>query len=87
MLILSRFIGQSFHVYLENGETITIKLLDSQCSPYGRSSIIGIEAPKKYNIVRTELLRRNGLPVPGEDGGHHMIDDDDEAYEEDEYSV
>lgn len=58
MLILTRFVGQSFHIYLDNDEVITIKLIDSQLSPYGRLSAIGIDAPRKFNIVRTELLRR-----------------------------
>lgn len=64
MLILTRFIGQDFHIYLENGETISIKLVDTQLTPYGCVSKIGIEAPRKYNIVRTELLQRKGMAVP-----------------------
>lgn len=58
MLILTRFIGQSFNIYLEDGSYIEIKVLDNQATPVGRFSRIGIEAPKSLNIVRTELLRR-----------------------------
>jgi sRNA-binding carbon storage regulator CsrA len=58
MLILTRFIGQSFNIYLEDGSCIEIKVLDNQSTPVGRFSRIGIEAPRTLNIVRTELLRR-----------------------------
>lgn len=58
MLILTRFVGQSFNINLEDGSIIHIKLLDNQPSPYGRFSKIGIDAPRQLNIVRTELLGR-----------------------------
>ena len=74
MLILTRFIGQDFHIYLENGETISIKLVDTQLTPYGCISKIGITAPRKYNIVRTELLRKNGIPVPGDPGFPSVVE-------------
>lgn len=58
MLVLTRFIGQSFDIFLEDGTEICIKVLDNQASPFGRFSKIGIEAPKTINIVRTELTRK-----------------------------
>ena len=58
MLILTRFVGQSFNIYLEDGSFINIKILDNQPSPYGRLSKIGIDAPRNLNIVRTELVKR-----------------------------
>jgi sRNA-binding carbon storage regulator CsrA len=59
MLILTRYVGQSFNIYLEDGSVINVILLDNQASQYGRFSKIGIDAPRHLNIVRTELLKRN----------------------------
>ena len=58
MLILTRYLGQSFNIYLDNGEVISVVLIDQPYNPNGPCSKIGIEAPRKYNIVRTELIGR-----------------------------
>lgn len=71
MLILNRFPGQSFHIYLDNGEVINIKLLSNPTSQFGKFARIGIDAPKRMNVVRTEVLRRHNIPVPGEDYPPH----------------
>ena len=72
MLILNRFPGQSFHIYLDNGEVVNIKLLNNLPSQFGKFSRIGIDAPKRMNVVRTEVLKRHGIPVPGEDYPSHQ---------------
>lgn len=61
MLVLTRFIGQSFNIFLEDGTEISIKVLDNQASPLGRFSKIGIDAPKKLSIVRTELIKKKKM--------------------------
>ena len=59
MLILTRYIGQSFQIQLEDDIPIEVKLLDIQSGPHGQVSRIGIKAPKQFNIIRNELLRKN----------------------------
>lgn len=56
-LIITRFIKQSTIIFLPNEQEIEIKLLD--ISPHMVAKI-GISAPKEYNIVREELLRKYG---------------------------
>ena len=52
MLILSRKAGQSLVIVLANGEEITITLVSNSRAK------IGIEADKRHQILRTELLER-----------------------------
>lgn len=67
MLILSRYVGESFYI----GDDIKIILVDV----LGEKVRIGIEAPKEIRIYRTELKHRQdefkgGIPCPKE-----IIDD------------
>lgn len=56
MLILDRKPGTTFFINTPNGDRISITCLKS--SNY--TARIGIAAPKEYNIVREELLTRDG---------------------------
>ena len=56
MLILDRKPGTTFFINTPNGDRISVTCLKS--SNY--TARIGISAPKEYNIVREELLTRDG---------------------------
>ena len=55
MLILSRLIGESVLLFLEDGTTVEIKLLGYKRFKGQEASIIGVDAPKNIKILRTEL--------------------------------
>lgn len=56
MLILNRYSGQSFTLYLEDGRVVNIVVLDI-IGRNNKFSRIGIEAPRDIKIIRDELIR------------------------------
>ena len=55
MLLLTRRWGESIHINLGNGEEILITLVKKNSSV---GVMIGIDAPKRLNIWRSELKDR-----------------------------
>lgn len=54
MLVLKRKVGETIAIEVPNGDTITIMLTDTN----SYAAKIGIEAPKPYKILRTELVKK-----------------------------
>ena len=69
MLVLSRLLGESIYLFLEDGRRVDIKLLNFTTKYGVPESIIGIEAPKSILIMREEVFKRA------------MEDQDDEEYD------
>jgi carbon storage regulator CsrA len=57
MLILHRYAGQSFVLYLEDGREINITILDI-IGKNNKFSRVGIDAPRTIKIIRDELIRQ-----------------------------
>jgi carbon storage regulator CsrA len=62
MLVLTRNVDESLVMFLPTGETVELKVF--RLSKQGAR--IGIKAPPKIKIVRSELL--NGVGKPATDG-------------------
>lgn len=55
MLVLSREVGESITLFLEDGRRVELKLLAIKHKRAAEASI-GIEAPRGITILRNELL-------------------------------
>lgn len=62
MLILTRKSGESFSLYLEDGRTITIKMLEVYQHYNKPIAKIGIEAPRTICVLREEISA--SIPAP-----------------------
>lgn len=58
-LVITRRLGEAFHLQHPDGSTIVVTLLSSK----GSQTKVHINAPKKINIVREELLARTNAKV------------------------
>lgn len=61
MLVLSRYIGESITLILEDGQIIKVNLLNIKESRNYPSALIGIDADRSIKILRDELLGDDDL--------------------------
>lgn len=61
MLVLTRYIGESITLILEDGQTIKINLLNIKLSRSYPAALIGIDADRSIKILRDELLDNEDL--------------------------